>query len=661
MANEIKSRVDAPTLTPLQAEFNQKLRECLHAFPYTQQGERQLHAYSAERRVARAHYDKLISDTERGENVTDAVLSYLLPYADTRPNRDINLWISHTGALKRDIRAWFAQTPWGNAVDWNEAASAILHFVRRCVEHPEQVEDACTEFNALPYTRGLQMGLLTPILCALRPDTFVLINEPARRMLAYFADIRLSMRLADYPRANAAAWRLLNNIPADLRDPALPDADLFDMLASWLIGIRHWRPATHHFWHIAVNEDSALWTSGIREGFVAIPIEQVPERLLRRISENDDLVAHSSPCHNIGLGVISGPPFRVGEMLRLPMIWQNTRPLDIARPGWRGAFGQANQQIFIDLRARMISNGPATLTIQESGTPYEIANKPASYADRLMRAASKTMLPIEEIDHWAHAIERKGQGIIYGPPGTGKTFLAEQLATILTDPSDGLIEWLQLHPAYAYEDFMQGLRPLTNADGVLYYAMLPGRFMDFCKRAEQRATPSILILDEINRADLGRIFGEALSLLEYRDRHIDLAAGGSFAIPTQVRIIGTMNTADRSIALVDRALRRRFIFIPLEPRYDVLTRYHEQTGYAIEPLIALLQRINASIGDPDYALGISYFMHVNLADVLPDIWQYEITPLLAEYFLEQPHEMERWKWENVQNELQAKTRRRRSR
>jgi 5-methylcytosine-specific restriction protein B len=178
----------------------------------------------------------------------------------------------------------------------------------------------------------------------------------------------------------------------------------------------------------------------------------------------------------------------------------------------------------------------------------------------LAQIAEETGFDKEMLDSWVRAIERKRQAIIYGPPGTGKTYIAELLARHLIGGNDGFMDIVQFHPAFAYEDFMQGIRPKPRPEGGLDYPMIKGRFLEFCEEARTRKGLSVLILDEINRANLARVFGELMYLLEYRDKDIPLAGGGRFKIPKNVRIIGTMNTADRSIALVDHALRRRFAF-----------------------------------------------------------------------------------------------------
>lgn len=241
-----------------------------------------------------------------------------------------------------------------------------------------------------------------------------------------------------------------------------------------------------------------------------------------------------------------------------------------------------------------------------------------------------------ELERWVRAINRKGQAILQGPPGTGKTYMAEKLAQHLIGGGDGFSELVQFHPGYSYEDFIQGIRPQTGQNGQLMYPMVPGRFLEFCKKAESCQGRCVLIIDEINRANLSSVFGELMYLLEYRDREIPLAGSSEpFSIPANVRIIGTMNTADRSIALVDSALRRRFAFISLAPNYEVLRRYHEKnTRFPVDWLIGILKELNKEINDPHYEIGISFFLTYNLADELEDIWRMEIEPYLEEYFFD---------------------------
>ncbi len=258
----------------------------------------------------------------------------------------------------------------------------------------------------------------------------------------------------------------------------------------------------------------------------------------------------------------------------------------------------------------------------------------------------------DQLKGWIDQWRRKQQLILYGPPGTGKTYLAERLARYLVD-GGGFSELVQFHASYAYEDFVQGIRPRV-VEGELHYELAAGHFLRFCAKARQaREKPCALIIDEINRANLARIFGELMYLLEYRDRPITLAAGGpEFSIPGNVYLIGTMNTADRSIALVDQAMRRRFSFARLRPNYQLLANYLANRGIPPEKLVALLKEVNQSIGDEDCELGISFFMVADIATALAHIWQGEIEPYLEEVFFDRPDQMARFRWSKVAGRLQ---------
>jgi 5-methylcytosine-specific restriction protein B len=265
----------------------------------------------------------------------------------------------------------------------------------------------------------------------------------------------------------------------------------------------------------------------------------------------------------------------------------------------------------------------------------------------LAQMAADTNIDESLLNGWINAVERKGQAIFYGPPGTGKTFVAERLARHLISDGDGFSELVQFHPSYAYEDFIQGIRPKAGRNGGLDYSTVPGRFLEFCQKARSRKGPCLLIIDEINRSNLSRVFGELMYLLEYRDRDVPLSGGGRLSVPRNVRIIGTMNTADRSIALVDHALRRRFAFISLRPDYEVLRRFHAGASYEVDGLITTLKRLNSQINDQHYEIGITFFLKANLPDHLEAIWTMEIEPYLEEYFFDQSDTVDTFRWSRV--------------
>ena len=254
--------------------------------------------------------------------------------------------------------------------------------------------------------------------------------------------------------------------------------------------------------------------------------------------------------------------------------------------------------------------------------------------------ASELLMKQSWLQRLVDQLAARRQVVLYGPPGTGKTWLARRIAAHAFEPDD--VRLIQFHPSYTYEDFVEGYRPTTES-GVLTYSLVQGPLRELSERANERPEhPHLLIVDEINRGNLPKIFGELYFLLEYRDQPLRLQYSGheAFRLPANLYIVGTMNTADRSIALLDAALRRRFAFIELSPQAEpiegLLERWLERHGLDPEPAV-LLETLNAMLieadGDRDLAIGPSYFMdrHGTAPDV-ETVWQYDILPLLAERF-----------------------------
>lgn len=235
-------------------------------------------------------------------------------------------------------------------------------------------------------------------------------------------------------------------------------------------------------------------------------------------------------------------------------------------------------------------------------------------------------------------IERRKQVILYGPPGTGKTFLAQALAKHVTKGGDdGETVIVQFHPTYSYEDFFEGFRPVANDDsGNLAFTLRKGPLRRLADAAAANPEANyLLVIDEINRGNIAKVFGELYFLLEYRDGEISLLYSDEpFTLPSNIFVIGTMNTADRSIAMLDAAMRRRFAFIELHPESDpvrnVLSRWAASNGLQ-DDRADLLTRLNAQIQDHDAKVGPSFLMRDLAGSGLQDVWRYEILPLLAEH------------------------------
>ena len=265
--------------------------------------------------------------------------------------------------------------------------------------------------------------------------------------------------------------------------------------------------------------------------------------------------------------------------------------------------------------------------------------------------AHETKLDSTEIENFINIIKQKQNVVFYGPPGTGKTFLAKKLSRVLASESDGFIETIQFHPSYSYEDFIQGVRPVAKPGGMITYSVVPGRFLDVCSRAIKKNGPCILIIDEMNRCKLSLVFGELLYLLEYRDEDLPLSAGGTLRIPKNLIIIGTMNTADRSLDTLDHAMRRRFAFLFLKPNYEIIERFHTDGQINVSELVSVLKDINKQIGDEHYSVGVSFFLIADLENRIKVIWQTEIEPLLEELFIDYPETVDLYRWERLSSRI----------
>ena len=253
-------------------------------------------------------------------------------------------------------------------------------------------------------------------------------------------------------------------------------------------------------------------------------------------------------------------------------------------------------------------------------------------------------------------LSKKKNIILEGAPGVGKTFMAKRLAySIIGKKDQNKVKLIQFHQNYSYEDFVEGYRPVDNG-----FKLEQGIFYKLCKKAEANPTEYYyLIIDEINRGNLSKIFGELLMLIESdkRGEHLTLAySEENFSVPENLYIIGLMNTDDRSLALIDYALRRRFSFIRIEPAFEnekFIKAFNEKFDNNFNNVIEIIKKINEAIEQDKslgagFKIGHSYFCP-NLKDRkgnkkdIEDIIIYEILPLLEEYWYDDPDSIIQWK------------------
>ena len=251
-----------------------------------------------------------------------------------------------------------------------------------------------------------------------------------------------------------------------------------------------------------------------------------------------------------------------------------------------------------------------------------------------------------DLEDIAALLDEKKQVIFYGPPGTGKTYVARELAKHLADGDENRVTLVQFHPSYAYEDFVQGYRPTLNDGGQAGFRIADGPLLQAANaaRKDESSAKHFLIIDEINRGNLAKVFGELYFLLEYRgdDEKVRLQySDRPFSLPGNLYVIGTMNTADRSIALVDLALRRRFYFVEFHPDEPpikgLLSRFLEGNDLSDMGWVAsFVDEANKELADHEAAIGPSYFMKPDLdKDMARRIWKHAIRPYLEERLQDQ--------------------------
>jgi 5-methylcytosine-specific restriction protein B len=542
--------------------------------------------------------------------------------------------------------------------------------------------DGALEIQGVSF--NLTMGLFW-----IRPDTFLNLDHVNREFLhlkipsggltsAFYADTLRSIASThpSLPALSKQAWDKASELSSEpSEEPIGTSGKLPDDVTFWMLGA-YWSdrdPAdqTQRF------QDEGIWQNGYEDRYLdeVRSIRPGDRIAIKATSTQRHDLPFDSRNHTVSkmtikaVGTVTKNPGN-GRTIEVewesnfkprdwyfytyqPTVWRLRPNEEMARRLVRFAFNGEQQDYAWFCERWWGSESVVTGGIPIDGQADVV--QPYDVADLI---GSGVFLSEEDVKLAIDRLSSKKNLILQGPPGVGKTYIARKLAFVLMKASDNQrIQMVQFHQSYSYEDFIRGYRPLPEKAGA--FALQDGIFFEFCHRAAQDPDrPYVFIIDEINRGNLSQIFGELLMLIEADKRgpafQLPLVYRrpdeAPFNVPLNLYIIGLMNVADRSLAMVDYALRRRFAFFSLVPQYDsdrfqewLLDRGMQKS--LVELIVGRMSALNKQIaGDPllghNYQLGHSFFCPKgdNFAELDRNWYEgivlTEVLPLLAEYWFD---------------------------
>lgn len=460
-------------------------------------------------------------------------------------------------------------------------------------------------------------------------------------------------RYATKEEQGSYIWRLRDELSAALEKVDLSDIELYVKAAPG--------EEDHGYWWL--NANPKIWS------FADIAVGEVQSYTLynengnkRRIFQNfldakagDMIIGYeSNPVKQIvAIGRVSAE--QDGEKLFFEKVEGLTSPIDYAT--LRGCPELECMEYFQNPQGSLfkLTRGEFDFILDMIREENPVALEASIDAYTKSDFLDEVYMTEKRYENLVAVLRNKKNIILQGAPGVGKTFAARRLAwSMMGEKDDSRIEFVQFHQNYSYEDFMMGYKPVEDGFELKY-----GIFYRFCQKAANKPDKEFFfIIDEINRGNMSKIFGELLMLIEkdYRGTKATLAYNGlSFSVPKNLYIIGMMNTADRSLAMIDYALRRRFSFFEVEPGFDSEGFIHYQNSLNNETLNELVNKVkdlnreislDKSLGK-GFCIGHSYFCgrDVCTEEWLHSIVDYDILPMLSEYWFDDANKLQRW--ENI--------------
>lgn len=501
--------------------------------------------------------------------------------------------------------------------------------------------------------------------------------------LAIIYKSRIALEKGDYryknfPELSYYAWVISEQVNKEKQAAALEKARTN---VGEAIGDKDVR--TVHYWIYSPGNNACMWNDFYEAGMMAIGWDDIGD--LTAFASKEAIKQKMQECMDAALSYKNGA-------LALWQFANEMKPGDVVfvKKGMHRIIGRGivtSNYIFDDSRTDEYKNirkmnwtdkgewehpGQAvmkTLTDITSYTDY-VEKLNALFADETVEGPEEIEIhyPVYTANDFLNEVymsetnyqllvnllKNKKNIIMQGAPGVGKTFAAKRLAYSMIGVKDpNRVMMVQFHQSYSYEDFIEGFRPAATG-----FELKKGPFYNFCKKAEDDLENDYyFIIDEINRGNLSKIFGELFMLVENDKRGISLQllySGDKFSVPENVYIIGMMNTADRSLAMLDYALRRRFAFFEFSPAFQTngFRKYRqEKNNKKFDNLINAVEKLNAAIENDEtlgrgFRIGHSYFCTDKVID---DMWlnsviTYEIVPLLNEYWFDEPNKVREWEY-----------------
>ena len=554
-------------------------------------------------------------------------------------------------SIDRDDAFMFPASPTINALFHNEGEGRpelLWSLFRSAASGVEFVDES--DFDGALEIHGVKVKKLTQTLFLINPKAFLPFDERTLSLgISTFdkpENIKWSLYRGELRRFRAAfpgCWPYEINLLAYLRQSqkiAIHNQQCYQVSTNVHGSGDLWDDFAENNWVYTGERGNEMgWTGPKPAGHREYPLAE-PQ-------PGDVVLVRYGVGQGRGIGIVYRNDYQdaLSDHSRLHVLWLNKTSVKLRGTTTRDGFSKVD----VDTQT-----GRAFRQVPEYGSTFELLDRlgdpPAPIARtsrRVVRTSNENVPSVAElakellidIDHLRtiqRLLDDKRQVILQGPPGTGKTYVAQKLAACLAGAQER-VRLVQFHPSYAYEDFVQGFRP-SLVNGQPGFELRDGPLLDMAERA--RVEPDarhFLVIDEINRGNLAKVFGELYFLLEYRDQKMRLQYSDQpFALPANLYVIGTMNTADRSIALVDLALRRRFHFVEFHPDRPpiegLLGRWLERHAPGMAWVADVVARANRELNDRQAAIGPSYFMKDGLdEEIVRLIWEHNVLPYIEEH------------------------------